>query len=64
MPSPAHLAALMELLEMVACPVCFSKVDLDQGGNALRCRGCGRAYPVEDGIPIMIAQRASGGPAS
>lgn len=54
----------MKLLEMVACPVCFSKVDLDQNGGALRCRGCGRAYPIEDGIPIMIAERASGGPAA
>lgn len=64
MPSPDHLPPLMKLLEMVACPVCFSKVDLDQNGGALRCRGCGRAYPIEDGIPIMIAERASGGPAA
>ena len=60
--SQAHLSALVQLLEVVACPVCFAKVDLNASGETLSCRGCGREYPIKDGIPVLIAERASGGP--
>lgn len=31
-----------------------------QDGDAVRCVKCGRIYPVVDGIPVLIAARASG----
>ena len=40
----------------LACPVCLSALHAQQ--HALVCSGCGRAYPVVDGIPVLIAERA------
>jgi uncharacterized protein YbaR (Trm112 family) len=38
-------------------PVCRQSLALD--ADALRCTGCGRRYPVVDGIPVLLADRAS-----
>ncbi len=40
----------------LACPVCFGELLV----NAERavCAGCGRVYPVVDGIVVLIAERA------
>jgi len=48
------------LLEQLACPVCFAAMSLQK--NGLLCTGCGRVFPVEDGIPVLIADRAAAGP--
>lgn len=45
-----------ELLEILACPACKAKVRLENG--ELVCEGCGRRYPIEDGIPIMLVEAA------
>jgi uncharacterized protein YbaR (Trm112 family) len=45
-----------ELLEILVCPVDHTKVRLD--GERLVCDKCGRAYPVRDGIPIMLVDEA------
>lgn len=42
-----------ELLAILACPKCKGEVKLD--GETLVCQECGRHYPIEDGIPVMIA---------
>lgn len=41
-----------ELLDILVCPACKTKVVLD--GDLLVCAGCGRRYPVRDGFPIML----------
>jgi len=33
--------------------------DTKGGGSVIRCSGCGRRYPIVDGIPILLAPRAS-----
>ncbi len=43
-----------ELLDILACPICKTAVHLD--GETLVCESCGRRYPVEDGIPIMLVE--------
>jgi uncharacterized protein YbaR (Trm112 family) len=43
-----------EVLELLACPKCGGKLDLDQS-QSLRCATCPKAYAIEDGIPILIA---------
>jgi uncharacterized protein YbaR (Trm112 family) len=45
-----------ELLDILVCPVDKAKVHLD--GDRLVCEQCGRAYPVRDGIPIMLEEEA------
>ena len=51
-----------ELLEILACPVCKTSVEEVRGGAGLRCGECGRIYPVEDDIPVMLVEEAEGGP--
>jgi len=45
-----------ELLEILACPNCKTKVDLVKGGTALKCPKCHRVYPIKDDIPVMLIE--------
>ena len=45
-----------KLLDILVCPVCKSKVSLRDGRIA--CSGCGRLYPIRDGIPVMLSGEA------
>ncbi len=44
-----------KLLEILACPVCKQGVELK--GDELVCAGCGRRYPIVDGIPHMLPDK-------
>jgi len=44
-------------LELLVCPVCHGALAL--GADAVDCLACGLRYPVEDGLPILLAGRAS-----
>ncbi|MEI8079020.1 MAG: Trm112 family protein [bacterium] len=48
------------LVELLACPACDSRppVRLDADGTHLECTVCGRRYPVEDDIPVMLPEAA------
>jgi uncharacterized protein YbaR (Trm112 family) len=46
-----------EDLRWVVCPVCHGSLRLEMG--TICCEGCGRRYPVVDGIPVLLADRAS-----
>jgi len=48
-----------DLLEILLCPACRSKVVLKPGGSALKCVKCHRVYPVRDGIPAMLIDEAT-----
>ena len=39
------------LLELLACPSCRSP--LTHESAQLRCTGCGRAFPIDQGVPMM-----------
>ena len=45
-----------KLLEILACPVC--KKEVRPENETLVCVQCGRAYPVRDGIPVMLVEEA------
>ncbi|MGP8253227.1 MAG: Trm112 family protein [Terracidiphilus sp.] len=47
------------LLSRMACPACHGELRLGEG--KVGCADCGRAYPVIDGIPVLIAERADPG---
>ena len=44
------------LLAQLACPACYGELCLE--GSRLRCLDCSRGYPIVDGIPVMIVERA------
>jgi len=46
------------LLEIMQCPNCESKLEEDVAASQLHCTGCGRRYPVKDGIPNMLEEAA------
>lgn len=45
-----------QLLKILACPVCHEPVR--QEGEWIVCQGCGRKYPIRDGLPIMLPEEA------
>lgn len=45
----------VELLKIIACPVCKNGVVKD-GGSTLTCSGCGKKYPVYRGVPVMLEE--------
>jgi uncharacterized protein len=46
------------LLEIVACPVCKGKLNYDKEKNELICKFDRLAYPIQDGIPVLIEPEA------
>jgi uncharacterized protein YbaR (Trm112 family) len=48
------------LLDILACPKCHSPLRPDAAASELVCTGagCGLAYPVRDGIPVLLIDEA------
>jgi uncharacterized protein YbaR (Trm112 family) len=46
------------LLEVLCCPSCRGELAELEGGAGLRCGGCGRVYPIVDGIPNLLVEDA------
>ena len=46
------------LLEILACPDCKKPLKADDAAGELVCTGCGLAYPVRDGIPVLLVDEA------
>ena len=48
------------LMELLVCPACKGDLQLTDRGTeqTLVCRPCRLAYPVRDGIPIMLLDKA------
>lgn len=48
-----------ELLEIIVCPACHGSLALGGGAEPeLVCQDCGLAYPVRDGIPVLLVDEA------
>jgi uncharacterized protein YbaR (Trm112 family) len=45
-----------EDLRWVVCPVCHKLLQTEAG--EVRCQGCGGSYPIVNGIPVLLVQRA------
>jgi uncharacterized protein YbaR (Trm112 family) len=52
------------LLEILACPRCHAPLREDPTSSELVCTSaeCGLAYPIRDGIPVLLIDEARGGP--
>lgn len=46
------------LLEILVCPVTRTTLEYDRAAGELISRAAGLAYPIRDGIPIMLAEEA------
>ncbi len=46
------------LLEILVCPVTRTALEYDRAASELISRAAGLAYPIRDGIPIMLPDEA------
>ena len=47
-----------KLLEVLVCPVSKKSLVLNEETNELICEESGLAYPIRDGIPVMLPEEA------
>jgi uncharacterized protein YbaR (Trm112 family) len=47
-----------KLLEILVCPVTKGPLEYDAAAQELISKQAGLAYPIRDGIPIMLADEA------
>jgi uncharacterized protein len=52
------MAISQDLLEILACPACKAKVELNGDASGLKCVECRRVYPIRDDIPVMLVDEA------
>jgi uncharacterized protein YbaR (Trm112 family) len=47
-----------KLLDILACPLCKGPLQYQRTQQLLICRADRLAYPIRDGIPIMLEEEA------
>ena len=57
-PKPAPIPVDPKLLEILVCPVTKGPLEYDRVRAELISRQAGLAYPIRDGIPIMLPEEA------
>jgi uncharacterized protein len=57
-PSERHDSVDRKLLDILVCPVTKGPLEFDAGRQELISRGAKLAYPIRDGIPIMLPEEA------
>jgi uncharacterized protein YbaR (Trm112 family) len=56
---PASLVEVdPRLLEVLVCPVTHGPLEYDRAAGELISRGAKLAYPIRDGVPIMLPEEA------
>lgn len=48
------------LAEILVCPVDHGDLTQHEERSELECQKCGRIFPVQDGIPIMLVDDEEG----
>jgi uncharacterized protein YbaR (Trm112 family) len=48
----------LRLLEVLVCPTCKSPLDYRKAAAELVCKACRLAFPIKDGIPLMLEDEA------
>jgi len=46
------------LLDILACPVCKGPLKLSRAANVLVCRAERLAFPIKEGVPMMLEEDA------
>lgn len=47
-----------KLFEIIACPICKGKLAYQPEKSELWCRGERLAYPIKEGIPVLLEPQA------
>ncbi len=47
-----------ELLKILVCPLCQSELEYDEENQELLCHNSKLAYPIKNGIPVMLVEEA------
>ncbi len=59
--SPSPLKATEvdpRLLEVLVCPATHTPLEYDREAKELISRAAGLAYPIRDGVPVMLPEEA------
>ena len=56
--SPSKSGIDPKLLELLVCPLTKAPLEYDADAQELISRQAGLAYPIRDGIPIMLLDEA------
>lgn len=56
--APAPPPVDPKLLEILVCPLTRAPLEYDRAAGELISRAAGLAYPIRDGIPIMLIEEA------
>ncbi|HMW54726.1 MAG TPA: Trm112 family protein [Accumulibacter sp.] len=46
------------LLDILVCPICKANLEYRRTQSELLCKPCRLAFPIRDGIPIMLEEEA------
>ncbi len=46
------------LLEVLVCPITRGRLEYDRAANELISRGAKLAFPIREGVPIMLPEEA------
>jgi uncharacterized protein YbaR (Trm112 family) len=57
-PPPRRSGVDPKLLEILVCPATHGPLEYDAAAGELISRKAGLAYPIRDGIPIMLVSEA------
>lgn len=47
-----------KLLDLLVCPICKGALIYKKSSNELICKFDRLSYPINDGIPVMLAEEA------
>ena len=58
-PSPPRSSEVdPRLLEVLVCPLTHPPLEYDRDAGELISRAAGLAYPIRDGVPVMLPEEA------
>jgi len=57
-PARFYIARQHLNLAIIACPLCKNPLEYDKDANELICKFDRLAFPIRDGIPVMLEEEA------
>lgn len=52
------MAVSRELLDILVCPACKGKLEINEDMTGLICRSCRLVYEIHNDIPVMLVDKA------